>query len=36
MSFDEEGNEGVEFIEGVEDAEEVAGVSMGCDSEKIA
>jgi hypothetical protein len=36
VSFDEEGDEGVEFVEGVEDAEEVAGMTVGCDGEKVA
>ena len=36
MAFDEEGDKGVEFVEGVEDAEEVAGMSMGCDGKQIS
>jgi len=36
VSFDEEGDESVELIERVEDAEEVARVSMGCDGEEVA
>jgi hypothetical protein len=36
VAFDKEGDEGVEFVEGVEDAEEVAGMAVGCDSEEVA
>ena len=36
VSLDEEGEEGVDFVEGVEDAEEVAGMSVCCDGEEIA
>jgi sensor c-di-GMP phosphodiesterase-like protein len=36
VAFDEEGDEGVEFVEGVENAEEVAWMTVGYDSEKIA
>jgi hypothetical protein len=36
VAFDEEGDEGVDFVERVEDAEEVAGVAVCCDGEEVA
>jgi len=35
VPLDEERDKGVEFIEGVEDAQEVAGVSVGCNGKEI-
>jgi hypothetical protein len=35
VALDEEGDEGVEFVKGVEDAEEVARVAVCCDGEEI-
>jgi hypothetical protein len=36
MALDEERDKGVEFVEGVEDAKEVAGVTVCCESEQVA
>ena len=36
MTLDEEHEEGVDFIEGIEETEEVAGMAVGCESEEVA
>lgn len=36
VALDEEGEERVDFVVGVEDAQEVAGMAVGCDSEDVA
>jgi hypothetical protein len=36
VALDGEHKEGIELVEGVEYAEEVAGVSLGCDGEQVA
>jgi len=36
VALDEEGEQGVELVEGVEDAEEVARVAVGGDGEEVA
>lgn len=36
MAFHEKREQGVEFVEGVEGAEEVAGTAVGCEGEEVA
>jgi hypothetical protein len=36
VAFDEERDEGVEFVERIENAEEVAGVTVSCDGEEVS
>lgn len=36
VSFDDEGEEGVDFVKGVENAKEVTRVAVGCDGKDIS